>query len=114
MKKNIPFLKYTTIDLIPCFDYHVNDYTWSILKDALNVDSWDEVVKVEQYIIDECPDYPNIFPLSDREELDVSSIPHKLYKCKIWGTDSVEIQHLDSEERYASIFYVSINDLGLW
>lgn len=114
MKKNKAFLNNTTIDLAPDFDYHVNAYTWSLLKDALNVDDWEEVVKVEEFIIDEDIDYPELLPLCDVEEFDVSSVPHKIYKCKLWGVDCVEIQHLDSEEKYSSIYYINILHLGLW
>lgn len=114
MKKNILFLKNTTLDFVPEFDYHMNEYSWSLLKEVLGVESWDEVVKVESYIIDECPDYPLILPISEFEDIDNSVKQFKSSLGKIWGVDCVSISHLESENNYSDIYYIRILDLELW
>lgn len=112
MIKNKLFLDNTSLCFTPLFDFHMNAYTWNVLRDLLGVNSWDEVVQVKSYISDICDDSPLITPYTNPVLFDETG-KFRFYKNYIWGVKCAVMKHKLENGGWGTIFYVKLKNLGL-
>lgn len=113
MTKNIPVLKYTTLDFVPNFETNMNAYTWSVVKDLLKIKEWKEVAQIVEYVMDPCPDYPTIVPFSEPIEFEADFDPFRIYIGEVWGLRCALVDHKCENGTFGRQIFVKTKDLGL-